>query len=95
MGVSVMNVRKMGMFVSHRRVAMEVRMRFVRIPIEFMLMLMMFIMAMCVFMFEWLMHMFVFVRLLDVTKHLRTSAHWRTKKMDRQIHPSTMQGRRP
>ena len=63
MSVSVMNVRKMGMFVRHRRVAMEVRMWFARIPIEFMLMLMMFIMAMWVFMFEWLMHMFVFMRL--------------------------------
>jgi len=63
MGVSVMNVRKMGMLVSHRRMAMEVRMWLARIPIEFMLMLMMFIMAMWVFMFEWLMHMFVFMRL--------------------------------
>ena len=61
MGVSVMNVRKMGMLVRHRCVAMEVRMGFAIIPFEIMLMLMMLIMSMCVFVFEWLMHMVVFM----------------------------------
>ena len=62
MGVSVMNVRKVGMLVRHRRVAMEVRMGLAIIPFEIMLMLMMLIMSMCVFVFEWLMHMVVFMR---------------------------------
>ena len=62
MGVSVMNVRKMGMLVRDRRVAMKVRMGFAIIPVEIMLMLMMFIVAMRMFMFKWLMHMIVFMR---------------------------------
>ena len=62
MGVSVMNIREMGMLVCDRRVTMKVRMRFGIVPIEFMLMLMMFIMTVRMFMFEWLMHMIVLMR---------------------------------
>ena len=62
MGVSVMNVRKMGMLVRDRRVAMKVRMGFAIIPVEIMLMLMMFIVAMRVFMFQRLMHVIVLMR---------------------------------
>jgi len=63
MGVSVMNIREMGMLVCDRRVTMKVRMRFGIVPIEFMPMLMMFIMTVRVFMFKWLMHMIMFMRL--------------------------------
>jgi hypothetical protein len=62
MGVSVMNIREMGMLVCDRRVTMKVRMRFTIIPVEIMLMLMMFIMTVRMFMFEWLMHMIVLMR---------------------------------
>jgi hypothetical protein len=63
MGVSVMNIREMGMLVCDRRVTMKVRMRFGIVPIEFMPMLMMFIMTVRVFMFKRLMHMIMFMRL--------------------------------
>ena len=62
MGVSVMNVRKMGMLVRDRRVAMKVRMGFAIIPVEIMLMLMMFIVAMRMFMFKRLMYMIMLMR---------------------------------
>ena len=62
MGVSVMNVRKMGVLVRDRCVTMKVRMRLAIIPVEIMLMLMMLVMTMRVLMFKWLMHMIVLMR---------------------------------
>lgn len=62
MGVSVMNVWKMGMLVRDRCVTMKVRMWFAIIPVEIMLMLMMLVMTVRVFVFEWLMHMIVLMR---------------------------------
>jgi hypothetical protein len=89
MGVSVMNVRKMGMLVRDRCVTMKVRMRFAIIPIE--------IHAhaddvhhdyACVHVQAAHAHDHVHAFPLDDTKHLRTSAHWQPKKMGRWIHPS-------